>query len=54
MHAVEFNVVSTHPKETTLNERRLIRTAIPELVGVLHYSPLRNALRAYWRAGRAL
>ena len=36
MHAVEFNVVSTHPKETTLNERRLIRTATPKLVGVLH------------------
>ena len=53
MHAIEFNVVSTN-QETTLNERRLIRTAIPELVGVQHYSPPRNALRAYWRAGRAL
>ena len=59
MHAVEFNVVSTHPKETTLNERRLIRTAIPELVGMQRDSAPRdsaprNALRAYWRAGRAL
>ena len=53
MHAIEFSVVSTN-HETTLNERPLMRTAIPELVGVLHYSPLRNALRAYWRAGRAL
>lgn len=54
MHAVVFNVVSTNPKETVLNERRLIRTEIPELVGVQRDSAPRNALRAYRRAGRAL
>ena len=54
MHAVEFNVVSTNSKETMLNERRLISTAIPELVGVQRDSAPRNAIRAYWRGGRAL
>ncbi len=47
MHALAFNVVSTNPKETTLNERQLIRTSIPEIVSVQRDSAPRNALRAY-------
>ena len=42
------------PKGNGVNESRLIRTEIPELVGVQRDSAPRNALRAYWRAGRAL
>ena len=51
---VAFTAVPTVPQGTTPNDQRLIRTAVYELVCGQRDSAPRTALRAYWRAGRAI